>query len=51
MGLTKRDLEKKKANMRLRITELEAKARMDPLQKNRALHEELAELKKKVAEY
>jgi hypothetical protein len=51
MGLTKRDLEKKKANMRSRITELEAKARMDPLKKNRTLHEELAELKKKVAEY
>lgn len=51
MGLTKRDLDKKKANMRTRIAELEAKARMDPLQKNRALHEELAELKKKMAEY
>ncbi len=51
MGLTKRDLEKKKANMRIRIAELESKARMDPLQKNRALHEELAELKKKMAEY
>ena len=50
MGLSKRDLGKKKANMRARVAELEGKARMDPLHKNKALHAELAELKKKLSE-
>ena len=50
MGLSKRDLGKKKANIRTRIAELEGKARMDPLHKNKALHEELAELRKKLEE-
>ncbi len=50
MGMSKKDLSRKKANLKAKIEELEAKARMDPLQKNKALHEELAQLKKKLAE-
>ena len=50
MGLSKKDLGRKKANIRARIAELEAKARMDPAMKNRAVHDELALMKKKLAE-
>ncbi len=50
MGLSKKDLGRKKANIKARIAELEKKARMDPLKRNRAVHEELDQLKKKLAE-
>ena len=50
MGLSKKDLGRKKANIKARIEELEAKAKMDPLKKNKAVHEELDQLRKKLAE-
>lgn len=50
MGMSKKDLSRKKANIKARIAELEPKARMDPLRKNRALHEELEDLKRKLSE-
>ncbi len=50
MGLSKKDLGRKKANIKARIEELEVKARMDPLKKNRAVHDELDQLKKKLTE-
>lgn len=50
MGMSKKDLSRKKANVKARIEELEQKARMDPLKRNRAVHEELEQLKKKLAE-
>lgn len=50
MGMSKKDLSRKKANIKARIEELEKKARMDPLKKNRSIHDELAQLKKKLAE-
>ena len=50
MGKSKKDLSRMKANLKARIEELEAKARMDPLKKNRAVHDELDQLKKKLAE-
>ncbi|MFA5049477.1 MAG: hypothetical protein WC501_00555 [Candidatus Micrarchaeia archaeon] len=50
MGKTKRDLSKIVSNIKKRITDLEAKVRMDPLRKNPAIHEELAQLKKKLEE-
>ena len=50
MGMSKKDLSRKKANIKARIGELEEKARMDPLKKNRAVHDELEQLKKKLAE-
>ncbi len=48
MGLSKRDLGKKKANLRARLEELEKKAKFDPIKKDRKLHEEIAELRKKI---
>lgn len=50
MGMSKKDLSRKKANIKARVEELEKKAKMDPLKKNRALHDELDDLKKKLAE-
>ena len=50
MGLSKKDLSRKKANIKAKIEELEKKARMDPLKRNKALHDELEQLKKKMAE-
>ncbi|MBI5227722.1 hypothetical protein HY988_04000 [Candidatus Micrarchaeota archaeon] len=50
MGLSKKDLSRKKANIRARMAELEAKARLDPARKNRAVHDELDLLRKKLAE-
>ena len=50
MGMSKKDLSRKKANIKARIAELEQKARMDPLKRNRAVHDELEQLKKKLAE-
>lgn len=50
MGMSKKDLSRKKANIKARVEELEKKARMDPLKRNRALHEELEDLKRKLAE-
>ena len=50
MGMSKKDLSRKKANIKAKIEELEVKARMDPLKKNKALHDELDQLRKKLAE-
>jgi hypothetical protein len=50
MGMSKKDLSRKKANIKTRLEELEKKTRMDPLRKNKALHDEVDELKKKLAE-
>jgi len=49
MGLSKKDLARKKANLKAKLAELEKKAKMDPLKRNKALHEEIEELKKKIA--
>jgi hypothetical protein len=48
MGLSKKDLSRKKANLKAKLEELEKKARMDPLKKNKSLHEEIAVLKRKI---
>jgi hypothetical protein len=50
MGMSKKDLSRKHANMKVKIVELEAKARMDPLKRHPEVHEELAKLKKEIAE-
>jgi len=49
MGLSKKDLARKKANLKARLEELEQKARMDPLKRDKRLHEEIADLQKKIA--
>lgn len=51
MGKSKKDLGRMKANIKARIAELEQLVRMDPLRKKPAIHEELAKLKKDLAEY
>ncbi len=48
MGLSKKDLSRKKANLKAKLEELEKKARMDPLKKNKSLHEEIADLRRKI---
>jgi hypothetical protein len=50
MGMSKKDLSRKKANIKAKIEELEKKARMDPLKKDKNLHYELEQLRKKLAE-
>ncbi|MDD5172342.1 MAG: hypothetical protein PHF60_04890 [Candidatus ainarchaeum sp.] len=50
MGMSKKDLSRKRANIKARVEELEKKARMDPLKKNRALHDELEDLRRKLTE-
>lgn len=48
--MSKKDLSRKKANLKSKLEELEKKAKMDPLKKNKALHDEIAQLKKKLGE-
>ncbi|MFN7991050.1 MAG: hypothetical protein U0R44_02725 [Candidatus Micrarchaeia archaeon] len=50
MGMSKKDLSRKKANIKAKLEELEKKARLDPLKKNKSLHEEIDGLKKKLEE-
>jgi hypothetical protein len=50
MGKTKRDLLKMKSTLKARLERLEAEARKDPLKRNFKLHQELAEVKKQLAE-
>jgi hypothetical protein len=50
MGMSKKDLARGKQNLKAKLAELEPKARMDPLHKNRELHEEIEHIKKKLAE-
>ena len=50
MGKSKKDLNKQVQNIKKRISELEEKARMDPLKRNPAIHDELEKLKKKIAD-
>ena len=49
MGMSKSDMQHKKSNLKAKLEELEREARNDPLMRNRKLHEEIAELKKKLA--
>lgn len=48
MPLSKKDIARRKANMRVELEKLEEKARKNPL--NRALQEEVAALRKKIEE-
>ena len=49
MGLSKKDIARKKANLKAKLEQLEQKAKMDPLKRNKALHAEIEDLKKKLA--
>ncbi len=48
MALTKSDLAHRKANLKAKLAALEEEALKDPLKRNVKLHEEIAELKKKL---
>jgi hypothetical protein len=50
MAKSKKDLSRGKQNLKARLEELEPKVKMDPLKRNRALHEEYEQTKKKLAE-
>ena len=50
MGMSKKDLHRRKANIKARIDELEKKAKMDPMKRDKALHAELDQLRKKLDE-
>lgn len=50
MGMSKKDLGRHTQNIKRRIEELEQETKMDPLKKKPRIHEELADLKKKLAE-
>ena len=50
MALSKSDLAHRKSNLKAKLAELEKQAMDDPLMRNRKLHEEIAELKKKLAD-
>ena len=50
MGMSKKDLSRKHANLKVKISELEQKARMDPLKRHPEIHDELARLKRDLAE-
>jgi hypothetical protein len=50
MGLSKKDITRRKSNLKNRLVELEKEAKMDPMMRNVKLHEEIAQVKKKLAE-
>ena len=49
MGLSKKDMARKKANMKSKLEELEKRAKMDPLKRDKSLYSEIEDLKKKLA--
>ncbi|MBI5223984.1 hypothetical protein HY990_06205 [Candidatus Micrarchaeota archaeon] len=50
MGMTKKQLSQKKANIKAKLEVLSKKAKLDPLKKNKALHDEIADLQRALAE-
>ena len=49
MAMSTQDKAHKKANLKKKLAALEEKAKSDPLKKDWRLHEEIVELKKKLA--
>jgi len=50
VGLSKKDIGRRKSNLKTRLEELEKKAKMDPMLRDIKLHEEISQIKKKLAE-
>ncbi len=48
--MSKQDMAHRSSNLKRKLEELEKEALNDPLKRNRKLHEEIAELKKKLGE-
>lgn len=49
MGMSKSDMHRRESGLKARLEQLEKEAKNDPLMRNRKLHEEIAEIKKKLA--
>jgi hypothetical protein len=50
MGLSKKDIGRRKANFKAKLEELEKRAKMDPMKRDLRLHEELEEIRRKLSE-
>ena len=50
MGLSKKDIARRKSNLKSKLEELEKRAKMDPMKRDVQLHEEIAYIKKRLAE-
>lgn len=50
MALSKKDMARKKSHLNSKLEMLEKKAKADPLKRDRALHEEIAEIRKKLGQ-
>jgi len=50
MGLSKKDMDRRKHTLKAKLEELQKKVDMDPLKRDRRLHEEYEEVRKKLAE-
>ena len=50
MGLSKKDISRRKSNLKTRLEELEREAKMDPMKRDIKLHDEIAQIKRKIAE-
>lgn len=48
--MSKKDLSRKHGMLKMRLAELEIKARMDPLKRHPEIHEEIEKLRKTLAE-
>ena len=51
MGMSKKDLSRKKQNLKSKLEQLEKKAKMDPMHRNKTLWAEINEIKKKLSKY
>ncbi len=49
MGNSKKDLHRRKANLKSRLEELEKQAKMDPLKRNKSIYVEMEDIKKKLS--
>jgi len=50
VGLSKKDIARRKSNLKTRLEELETRAKMDPMKREIKLHEEIAQIRRKLAE-
>ena len=48
MGMSKKDLSRKKSNLKARLQQLEERAKKDPLHRDKKLWNEIEQLKKKM---
>ena len=51
VGMSKKDMDRRKHILKVKLEELQKKVDMDPLKRDRRLHEEYEEVRKKIAEF